>query len=146
MQNVSWIPTLYNPRDRANTDFGLLARKEPNTLFIFNDNEEQFPAGTARGGGNACVRPLRGLNPPRAAGIPTGTKGRGYSGLTSRVRRIIDKAFAIIDSMVASNRFTRVRYSCSKDDPFALGTSIFHVDATVLAYIREHIRRRAQSS
>jgi len=58
------------------------------SLFIFNDNEEQFDAfvageasGFTAGGGNASIRPLRKLLRPRAAGVPTGKHGRGYSAL-----------------------------------------------------------------
>lgn len=141
--SVQWTPTLFDKNDRRHTDFRLLAKTEPDTLFVFNDNEEEFPCGTRPGGGNACVRPLRGLDPPRAAGIPTGSRGRGYAALTPHVKHIIDSAFVIIDSLIATGRYVRVRYSCADNDPFALGTSIFRVSAPVSAYIREHIHKRS---
>ena len=59
------------------------------TLFVFNDNEEQFraflrnePSGCTGGGGNAVIRPWRCSEPPRAAGVPTGAGGAGYPALT----------------------------------------------------------------
>lgn len=137
-----WVPTLYNPNNRSQTDFLILAGVEPRTLFIFNDNEEQFPNGVKLGGGNACVRPLRRMNPPRAAGIPTGCRGRGYTSLTPHVKALIDKSFAIIDKLVATRQYDRVRYSCTKTDKFSIGTSIFRVNPDVIKYIAKQLRQR----
>ena len=66
--------------------FMLNQSQHSKTLFVFNDNEEQFDAfvrgessGFSTGGGNAVVRPFRELQPPRSAGIPTGSLvGGGY--------------------------------------------------------------------
>ena len=116
-------------------------------LFVFNDNEEAFrayqrdPAGGAgcsRGGGNAVIRPYRCADPPRAAGVPTGASGRGYSALTNDVRGAIDEAFAVIDELLASGRYARVFYSA--DAAGGLGTGIFTVADDVKAYIVERLR------
>ena len=141
---VAWVPTDFNPTDPT-TDYAYLARLERRTLFIFNDNEEQFPHGIVRGGGNACVRPLRRSLPPRAAGIPTGSKGRGYATLTPSVRAIIDAAFAIIDWLVLTGNYDRVRY-CRGSTPNSLGSSIFEVGDGVMAYISKQIKKRAQGN
>ena len=44
------------------------------------------------GGGNAAIRPCRCEEPPRVAGIPTGTHGTGYPRLTPKVKAVIDDA------------------------------------------------------
>jgi hypothetical protein len=103
------------------------------TLFVFNDNEEQFraflagdPSGCAPGGGNAVIRPWRCHDPPRAAGIPTGVAGAGYDALSDDVRRTIDLAIDHIASLLVSGRYTRVLYSAA-DSGGDLGTGIFSV-------------------
>ena len=67
-------------------DFGwMITRPEyDDALFVFNDNEEEFLAfksnkqrtpdspGCQDGGGNAGIRHYRCVDPPRAAGVPTG--------------------------------------------------------------------------
>ena len=67
------------------------------TLFIFNDNEEQFDAfiggldsGYTLGAGNAVARPWRKLNPPKSAGIPTGKLGSGYQLLDPAAKEKIE--------------------------------------------------------
>lgn len=138
---VPWVPTVFSKTDPT-TNYAYLARRERRTLFIFNDNEEQFPHSTVRGGGNACVRPLRRSIPPRSAGIPTGSKGRGYATLTPSVRAIIDAAFAIIDWLVLTGNYDRVRY-CAGSTPHSFGSNIFKVGDDVMAYICTQIKKRA---
>jgi hypothetical protein len=117
-------------------------------LFVFNDNEEQFrafrrdpsdPAGCARGGGNAAIRPYRCQQPPRVAGVPTGSRGAGYEALTPPVQAVIDDAFAVIRELVASGRFQRVVYSAETPDG-TVGTGIFTVGPDVTRYITEQLR------
>ncbi|HSK42210.1 MAG TPA: hypothetical protein VK943_20760, partial [Arenibaculum sp.] len=101
-------------------------------LFIFNDNEEQFRAfrdgkdgGCAAAAGIAAIRPYRCEDPPRAAGIPTGTlAGGGYAALTPEVRRVIDDAVAHIRTLIGTGRYRRIFYSAA-DATSALGTGIF---------------------
>ena len=120
-------------------------------LFVFNDNEEQLRAflfdsehgsGCSRGGGNAVIRPFRCVDPPRAAGVPTGTlAGGGYPALTASARRAIADAMGVIDGLLATGRYRRIFYSAAPDG--SLGTGIFTVGDEVRAHIVEELRRRA---
>ena len=88
------VPSRFDGRGRPGDFAWMITRPEyADALFVFNDNEEQFRAfqrdptggaGLSPGGGNATVRPYRGADPPRAAGIPTGQGGQGYARLTPR--------------------------------------------------------------
>lgn len=107
-------------------------------IFVFNDNAEQFSAhlrgeaaGFAPGGGNAIIRPLRGV---RSAGIPTGELASGgYPSMTATVQAVIDSAVNVLAEMVAATGARRVVYSADPDG--TLGTGIFTVGADVRAYI-----------
>jgi hypothetical protein len=114
-------------------------------LFIFNDNEEQFDAylagqtsGFSAGGGNAAIRPLRKLVPPRAAGIPTGKRGRGYSALDVTTKAKIDEALAVVDALLKTGDYDQIVVSTSKEDE-TLGTGIFVVAPEVCDYIFQHL-------
>ena len=118
-------------------------------LFIFNDNEEQFlayrrdptgRAGSSAGGGNAAIRPFRGSDPPRAAGIPTGRHGRGYDALTPAVQEVIDDALAVVRDLLATGKYEQVVYSAGAADG-DLGTGIFQVGEDV----RRHIVAQLQA-
>jgi hypothetical protein len=126
-------------------DFGwMIERPEyADALFVFNDNEEQFRAylnqptggvGCSAGGGNAAIRPYRCVDPPRAAGIPTGSNGAGYRELTDAVRGVLDEAFAVISDVLASASYRRLFYSAANSDG-DLGTGIFDVGSDVKRYI-----------
>ena len=141
-KRLPWVATAFDRTDKS-TDFAYLSHIEHRTLFLFNDSEECFPCGTLRGGGNACVRPLRAKYPPRSAGIPTGCNGRGYESLTPANRAAIDAAFSIIDWLVLTGRYDRVRYCCDKANLFKLGTGIYDVGDSVIAYISSKIEVRA---
>jgi len=117
-------------------------------LFVFNDNEEQFRAfrddprgasGCSAGGGNAAIRPYRCVDPPRAAGVPTGADGQGYRELTPDARDVVDEALGVIDELLRSGRYERVIYSAAAGGE--LGTGIFHVGADVKAYIVDSLQR-----
>ena len=110
-------------------------------LFVFNDNEEQFDAfvagkasGFTAGGGNAAIRPLRKHAPPRAAGIPTGKHGSGYSALDTPTKAKIDEALAVIDALLKTGYYDQVVIPESKDGN-TLGTGTFDVAPEVLEYI-----------
>ena len=110
-------------------------------LFVFNDNEEQFdafvegkPSGFTAGGGNAAIRPLRKLSPPRAAGVPTGKHGRGYSVLDTPAKAKIDEALAVIKALLKTGDYDQVVIPESKDGN-TLGTGTFQVAPEV----RDHI-------
>jgi hypothetical protein len=115
------------------------------TLFIFNDNEEQFRAfvrgersGVTAGGGNAGIRPLRGLKPQRAAGVPTGSRGRGYPRLDEATKKVIDEALAVIQQLLNSGEYERLIFSKDKSSP-TLGTGIFLVAEDVKKYIYDSL-------
>ena len=114
------------------------------TLFIFNDNEEDFDAfvngqssGFSRGGGNAVIRPFRKESPPRAAGVPTGKSGRGYSSLDEQTKAKIDQAIAVIADLL--EHCDSVVFS-SNSQQTKIGTGIFSVDPAVKRYIFEQLK------
>ena len=124
-------------------DFSLMSRQSEHekTLFIFNDNEEQFRAfvrgdssGFSKGGGNAAIRPLRGLKPPRAAGVPTGIHGDGYSRLDEATKKVINESLTVIQELLNSGVYERMIFSKDKSSP-TLGTGIFLVAEDVKKYI-----------
>ena len=123
------------------------------TLFIFNDNEEQFLAhqqdpdsllGCAKGNGNAVIRPYQCQLPPRAAGIPSGRQGQGYGSLTPSHQRLIDQALRVIRSLIATGHYQRLIYSADPQGQ-SLGTGIFQVGEDVKAYIVAQLRQLADS-
>ena len=110
-------------------------------LFIFNDNEEQIDAyvageasGFTKGGGNAAIRPLRKHLPPRAAGVPTGKQGLGYSAFDTSTKAKIDEALAVVDALLNTGNYDKIVVSTSKDGD-TLGTGIFEVALEVRDYI-----------
>lgn len=124
-------------------DFSLMSRQAEHekTLFIFNDNEEQFRAfvrgerfGIEAGGGNAAIRPLRGLKPPRAAGVPTGSQGKGYVRLDDSTKKVINESLAVIQELLNTGRYERMIFSKDKFSP-TLGTGLFLVAEDVKKYI-----------
>lgn len=119
------------------------------TLFLFNDNENEFyahlaggPHSCGAGGGNAGIRPYQCRKDPRAVGIPTGSYSPGphylgYKRLDDHVRAVLDDAFAQIGSLLASGRFDAVAFSW--DDATKLGGSIFDTAQEVRDDIVERI-------
>ena len=115
------------------------------TLFVFNDNEEEFYAhmrggehACSAGGGNAAIRPWQCRPEPRAAGVPTGsyTEGphyMGYSTLDDQVRAAVDDAIVQIDALLATGRFDTLAFSW--DDETKLGGRIFNTSQDVRDYI-----------
>jgi hypothetical protein len=118
----------------------MIKRKEyEDSLFIFNDNEQDHTS-TIPGGGNAIIRPFNrysGLAVPRSAGIPTGRAG-GYPSLTSSSKDVIDSAMDEIRDLIRIHGFRRVFYSA--DENGKLGTSIFVVGEDIRDYITDQIR------
>ena len=114
-------------------------------LFIFNDNEEQFDdfvagkaSGFTAGGGNAAIRPLRKLLPPRAAGIPTGKQSRGYSALDTATKAKIDEALSVVDALLKTGDYDQIVIPESKDGD-TLGTGTFKVAPEVRDYIFQRL-------
>jgi hypothetical protein len=145
---IEVIGSVFN-RATGEGDFARMIRDDAyaDALFVFNDNEEQFQAfrrdpaseaGCAAGGGNAAIRPYRCKQPPRAAGIPTGSGGQGYGALTADVKAVIDDAVSAIADLLATGRYRRLLYSASADG--SLGTGIFAVNREVKDYIVARLR------
>jgi hypothetical protein len=119
------------------------------TLFIFNDNEEEFlehlAGGEHRctaGGGNAAIRPLQCVDEPRAAGIPTGSYREGphymgYSALDGHVREMVGRATAQIARLLASDRYDALAFSW--DPETRLGGRIFQTAQPVRDYIVDRL-------
>lgn len=119
-----------------------------NSLFLYNDNYEQFfdqPDNLRAGGGNACVRPYKASG--QAFGIPTGSFKKGGFRNLSSIKSLIDYTFHMLVDFMAEQEQRRGRpYDTlffSSDDELGsrLGSGIFHVDADVLAYMTDCIRK-----
>jgi hypothetical protein len=130
-------------------DFGWMVTQQEysDAFFVFNDNEEQYllhrdnpnaPQGCSAGGGNASIRPCQCKNPPRAGGVPTGSKGGGYTSLTPAIKAIIDEAVASIEKACKTYNFNRLYYN--SDGHGSLGTGIFKVGDDVKDYIVQQLK------
>ena len=140
------VTSIYSELGRDG-DFAWMSRQAEHekTLFIFNDNEEQFRAfvrgerfGIKAGGGNAAIRPLRGLKPPRAAGVPTGIHGDGYSRLDEATKKVINESLAVIQELLNSGDYERLIFSKDKFSA-TLGTGLFRVAEDVKKYIHDSL-------
>ena len=139
---ITVIPSIYSGSGKAGDFEWMLNQPEhERTLFIFNDNEEQFDAfvkgessGFTRGGGNAAIRPFRKMSPPRAAGVPTGKSGRGYSFLDEPTKAKIDQALAVIKDLLETGNYDSIVFSANETKT-DIGTGLFDVGADVRAYI-----------
>lgn len=143
---IEVIPLVFYGPNQIGDFNWMIKRPEYNDiLFLFNDNESQFaqfinslgkptkpPGACSVGGGNAIIRPYQCLNPPRAAGIPTGDNAGGYNTLT-RSKQFIDNAFVYIQQLLQTGRYKRIAYSASEDG--TLGTHIFSPSQEVKQYI-----------
>jgi hypothetical protein len=128
-------------------DFGWMIEQcqYAKTLFVFNDNEQQFsafingdrgPMGCSVGGNNGVIRPFQCLDPPRAAGVPTGSNGAGYATLTPQVKALIDRAIQNIRKLATEGDFDTVVFNQSNQDGHpTLAANIF---APVMD-VRDHI-------
>ena len=144
-KKITVIPSTFSGSGQVGDfEFMLNQPEYERTLFIFNDNEEQFRAfvqgersGITAGGGNAGIRPLRGLKPPRAAGVPTGTlKGGGYSRLDEATKKVINESIAVIQELLNSGDYERMIFSKDESSP-TLGTGLFFVAEDVKKYIHD---------
>jgi hypothetical protein len=117
------------------------------TLFVFNDNEEQFDAfvagsasGFSQGAGNAIARPWRRLNPPMSAGVPTGKNGIGYQHFDAGTKEKIDQSLTVIYDQLKTFYYDSLALS-SNDNWTTLGSSTFEVDEQVLQYIFDRLNQ-----
>ena len=141
------IPSIYVGGGRDG-DFSWMEKRpeHADTLFIFNDNEEQFLAfvrgetlGFAAGGGNAAIRPLRGEDPPRAAGVPTGRDRRGYQNLDGPTKAVINQSLTVIQELVNTGRYKRLIFSKDKELD-TLGTELYGPVDEVKQYIYDQLK------
>lgn len=148
------VPSVYHGGGKGG-DFSwmIVQPSYAKALFIFNDNEQQFldhqqdptsASGCAAGGGNAVIRPYQCQQPPKAAGIPTGSHGQGYPSLTPQVKTVIDQAVAAIRQVLDDGDYDTLVYS--SDGQGGLGTNIFRVGQDVQSYIIGEINRLATGS
>jgi len=115
-----------------------------NSLFIFNDNEEDHST-PKKGGGNAKIRPYNkhgyqalGLPQPRSAGISTGTLAKGgYGSLSDDVKLYIDECVREIKDLLRRHEYDSIYFSIDGNE--GLGTGIFKVDEKVKEYIKTQI-------
>jgi hypothetical protein len=132
--------TFVGPGQEGDFSWMIERPEHADSLFVFNDNEEEyFGRDCHAGGGNAAIRPYQCEDPPRAAGVPTGSNGAGYASLTPGVRAVLDDALARVAGLVATGRYRRVVYS--DDGAGSLGTGIFQVGEDV----KDHIVRGLRS-
>jgi hypothetical protein len=148
--NYKIIPTVYSGMGKVGDFAWMQAQPEyASTLFVFNDNEEQFDAflngkasGFTAGGGNAIARPWRKLDPVKSAGIPTGSLGSGYSVLDSKTQVKIDQALQIIEELLKTGIYEKLVFSAD-ETLTTLGTGIFNVCDAVRNYIFEGLMKLA---
>ncbi len=141
------IPSVFTDPGKYG-DFVWMAKQpeHADTLLIFNDNEEQFLAfvrgdssGFSEGGGNAKIRPLRGEDPPRAAGVPTGRAGKGYSTLDEPTKAVINQSLAVIQELVNTGRYQRLVFSKDKFQE-TLGVNAYGPGEEVKQYIYDQLK------
>ncbi len=141
MFNLQVIGVKFNKRNQFGDFFWMCQQNEySGSLFIFNDNEEHHDSNK-RGAGNAVMRSFNkhsDYNPPKSAGIPTGTmEDGGYQNLTLDVKKTIDDSIDEIIELIKKYKFHTIYYSSEYNG--ILGTSIFEVDKNVLNYITDRI-------
>ena len=90
--------------------------------------------GIEAGGGNAAIRPLQGLKPQRAAGVPTGDRNGGYAVLDIHAKKWIDRSLALNQELLDKGQYERMMISRDPSEA-TLGTGIFHVNSDVKKYI-----------
>ena len=124
-------------------DFDFMCNQDiyNNSLFIFNDNEEQHNTCIS-GGGNAIIRKYNKYNKnlckPKSTGIPTGNfQNGGFKELTDEVICVINNSINEIKELLNLYNYENIYFSVGNNR--LLGTSIFNVDINVLEYINTMI-------
>ena len=135
------IGNVFNGRGKEGDFLWMIkSGKYPNSLFIFNDNEEEHNSCKV-GGGNAVIRQFNKYSKGNvcSAGISTGNRfgNGGYSSLTDETKCTIDKCFEEIKELLATGQYSTVYYSA--DSSGLLGMSIFNIDISVREYITDNL-------
>jgi hypothetical protein len=128
-------------------DFEWMSRQDTykDSLFIFNDNEEDHATANP-GGGNGVMRKYNkhsGLQVPKSAGIPTGKNGQGYDSLTESIKDIIQSAIDEITELIQKHKYKHIYYS--SDENGLLGSGIFTVHPDVKKFITQLILKLSQA-
>lgn len=136
------IPSSFKGRNQeGDFKFMIESGNYEDSLFIFNDNEEEHFTHN-KGGGNAVIRPYNRhgvIGKPHSAGISTGKRygGGGYKMLDSSAQQFIDQCISEIVELCRMYGYRRIFFSADKNG--RIGTSIFQVEPTVLEYITSEI-------
>jgi hypothetical protein len=114
------------------------------TLWIFNDNLEDRKS-SRDGSGNACIRRYNSYGAyskaPLAAGVTTGSNGRGFGRLALNARTAIDEDLAIISKLLATGQYSHVRYSADSSGGLGCGIFATTLGQTVKKYIMIGLRK-----
>lgn len=141
MFNIQIIGIKFMSTNKYGDFYWMSQQKEyDNSLFIFNDNEE-YHNTNKKGAGNAIMRKFNKYsnnNPPKSAGIPTGTLANGgYNKFTPEVKKIIDDSFEEIVELIETYDYNTIYFSSEPNG--ILGTSIFNVNPKITKYITNKI-------
>ena len=145
MSGITVVGSVFKKRGEiGDFDWMIRSGNYPDTLFIYNDDEQSQNSRTA-GGGNAIIRKYNrnALLRPHSAGVVTGTT-KGYTKLTESAKQKIDECFDIIRGLCKAHGYTKIYYSASTPNG-QLGTSIFVVGTDVLDYITKELHALGSS-
>lgn len=134
------IPSIYEGRGKKGDFKWMIKQKRyDNCLFIFNDNEE-YHNTDIEGKGNAVIRKYNKFSeyePPRSAGIPTGTLKKGGYKTLNEGKNAIDKSIREIKSLIKKYNYEKIYFS--SDNEGNLGVSIFEPHRDIIEYITDKI-------
>lgn len=146
--NLTKCPTAFTgPNKYGDFDFMIRSGMYNDSLFIFNDNEEEHFT-CKKGGGNAVVRQYNKYtcNHTYSAGVPTGIRWKnkdlpnaynGYKVFDERTKYVIDSAFNEIREILSMYDYKRIFFSADKNG--IVGSKLFKVNPDVLKYITDQI-------
>lgn len=148
---IQVLPLIYSGPNKYGDMKWMIQRPEyQDTLFIFNDNQQQFEAfqnwlktGKGRkdactaGGGNAIIRLHQCEAKPRAVGVPTGILGVGGYQNLAQAKPYIDYAFNYIKAVMNKYHPAKIAYSATANGDLA--TNIFSPSPEVKQYIVQQI-------
>ena len=109
-------------------------------LFIFNDDEYRNKWKRATKGNSIIRKYNKYANPekPRAVGVVTGTRNKGYDEMNYINKAKIDVCFEEVKEILKTHKYKKVYYS-AKSPNGSLATGIFSVHEDIINYITEKI-------